>query len=60
MGCNCGKSFTQRTVSSRATPNSRSTVPPQVQNGTFVGRTVRSQVTPYGMGKPNTVVRRSV
>jgi hypothetical protein len=61
MGCGCGKSSMSRTVSSSARVSSNSNMPPQMQGGTFVGRTVKSQDTPYTLsGKPKTVVRRSV
>lgn len=60
MGCGCGKSFSTRTATSLPVASSRSTIPPQMQNGTFVGKKVISQPTPYGLGRPGTSIRRSV
>lgn len=60
MGCGCGKSFSTRSVTSQSVPSSRSTIPPQIQTGTFAGKKVVSQPTPYGLGRPGTSIRRSV
>lgn len=62
MGCGCGKKYVAPNVSQQRSASVP--VPPQVQSGTFIGSTkkttAQSQMIPYKMGKPGTMIRRQV